>query len=956
MRFILIFIFIPFLTNAQIIINPQKPNGNEFSIVSKEKASSIFYDQTEDVLVAKVANFLADDIERVSDIRSKVVNSLAQNENIIILGTAEKSSLIKQLVDQKKLDLTAIQGAWEKFIIQTIKNPFPGVKNALIIVGSDRRGAAYGAFTLSREMGVSPWYWWADVPVKKNKNLLLKETRFVSKGPAVKYRGIFINDEAPAFRNWAKEKFGGTNHKVYEKVFELLLRNKANFIWPSMWLPTMFYIDDPLNAQTANDYGIVVSTSHHEPMTRAHNEWSVFDGGAWDYRRNKEKLRDFWRGGIERVANYESVITVGMRGDGDEGMSEETSVDLLKEIISDQRKLIEEATHKPANETPQVWAIYKEVQDYYDKGMRVPDDITALFSDDNWGNIRYLPKKADLNRKGGFGMYYHLDYVGAPTSYRWLNVSQIERVWEQMNITYSHGVKNLWIANVGDIKPMELPISFFLDYAWDPSSIQASDLPAYYQNWVRQQFGSKHVTEIAELLALYTKYNARRTPEMLTPSTYSIENYREADRIVSEYEQLVVKSKKIHADLPGSYRDAFYQLVLSPILLSSNINEMYVAAGKNRYYAERGAGAANFYAERTKELFYKDEELTRAFHEDLANGKWNHMMSQTHIGYTSWAHPPLNTMPAVSFVQLQKSPELGYLLEYGKKPSWGWLGVEAEWAFSEHMPVFDAVGDQDFYIDIINRGQGELDFELKPKQSWIKLSAKQGKTSYHEKVYVTIDWDNAPKGRAQGEIELFGAGKTLIIKVPILNERYQTAGFVENDGYVAIEANHFMPNRNKGTVMPTVVPNLGRTGSAVVLDSPIELKSPDKKSPTLQYEFTLLNAGTPTVFTYVSPTQDYKKEGGLKFAIAIDDEEPQIVNINQGEEAPDWNYPAWWSKSVADHIKEKQSKHQHLSKGKHVLKVWLLERGVVLQRFVISTNRVKPSYLGPPESKFSDVK
>ncbi|RKD13290.1 glycosyl hydrolase [Pelobium manganitolerans] len=953
MKLLSILLLLPFFATAQLIVNPEKPNGKEFAIVSNQKASCIVYDGSENILVAKVANFLADDVERVTAIRPQVVNTMTGAENIILLGTVEQSSLIKQLADQKKLDISPIRGGWEKFIVQTVKNPFPGVKNALVIVGSDRRGAAFGAFTLSQAIGVSPWYWWADVPVKKHKNLLLKETRLVSHGPAVKYRGIFINDEAPAFRNWAKEKFGGTNHKVYEKVFELLLRNKANFIWPSMWLPTMFYVDDPLNAKTANDFGIVVSTSHHEPMTRAHNEWSVFNGGAWDYQKNKEKLQEFWRGGIARVTNYESMITVGMRGDGDEGMSEETSVDLLKGIIADQRKLIEEATHKPAKETPQVWAIYKEVQDYYDKGMRVPDDITVLFSDDNWGNIRYLPKAEDLNRSGGFGMYYHLDYVGAPTSYRWLNVSQIERIWEQMNITYSHGVKNLWIANVGDIKPMELPISFFFDYAWNPSSIQAKDLPAYYKNWATEQFGAKHASEIASLLALYTKYNARRTPEMLTPNTYSVENYREADRIVAEYNLLAEKSESIYHDLPAEYRDAFYQLVLSPILLSANINEMYVAAGKNKYYAERGAGAANFYAQKTKTYFDRDEELTRAFHEDLANGKWNHMMSQTHIGYTSWAHPPLNTMPAVSFVQLQKTPELGYLLEYGRKPSWGWLGVEAEWAFSEVMPVFDAVNDQNFYIDVINRGQGELQYKLQPKQNWIKLSANSGQTQYHQKIYVSIDWERAPKGNAQGEIVLSGAGKALTIKVPILNEPARTAGFVENDGYVAIEANHFIPSKTKISNMPTVVANLGRTLSSVILDSPIKFDKPQKQSPSLQYEFTLLKSGTPTVSTYVSPTQDYKKEGGLKFAIAIDDEEPQIININEGESSPDWNYPSWWTKSVGDHIKEKQSKHKPLSAGKHILKVWLLERGVVLQRFVISTKPLKPSYLGPPESKFS---
>eukprot|EP00903_Cladosiphon_okamuranus_P000173 g173.t1 len=344
----------------------------------------------------------------------------------------------------------------------------------------------------------------------------------VSKSPSVKYRGIFINDEAPALRNWASEQFGGFNHQFYEKVFELILRNKGNYLWPAMWVPSAFASDDPENLRLADEYGIVISTSHHEPMMRAHAEWGQQGGGAWNYETNAENLRDFWRGGITRMGDYESVVTLGMRGDGDEAMSEETAVDLLQKIIADQREIITEVTEKPVTATPQVWALYKEVQDYYDKGMRVDEDIMLLFCDDNWGNIRILPKAEDLGRKGGFGIYYHFDFVGGPVSYRWLNVTQIERVWEQMNMAYDWGVKDLWLVNVGDIKPMELPISFFLDFAWDTEAIQATDLPNYYRSWARQQFGETKAEEIAEILARYTKYNARRTPEMLSPGDRGI--------------------------------------------------------------------------------------------------------------------------------------------------------------------------------------------------------------------------------------------------------------------------------------------------------------------------------------------------------------------------------------------------------------------------------------------------
>ncbi len=954
MRIILILLaFLPYLSFSQITLsNRIDRDKSSFPIVSKTDVAVILYDTSENVLVKKAVAFLAGDIEAVSGKRPAVsTKSSLQGNYPIIVATVGNNKLIDILVAKKKINLDAIRGQWERFIVQTVDNPFPGVKKALVIVGSDRRGAAYGVFTLSEKMGVSPWYWWADVAVKKSKEIYLGKCRYTSNGPAVKYRGIFINDESPAFRNWANEKFGGINHRCYEKVFELLLRNKANFLWPSMWLPTMFNVDDPLNPKVADEFGIVMSTSHHEPMMRAHNEWYLFKGGAWDYNTNKEKLKEFWRGGVRRMGNYESVVTVGMRGDGDEGMSEETAVDLLKTVIKDQRTIIADVTRKPAEETPQVWAIYKEVQDYYDKGMRVDDDITILFSDDNWGNIRYLPKKQDLDRKGGYGMYYHLDYVGSPVSYRWQNVTQIERVWEQMKVTYENGVKNLWIANVGDIKPMELPISFFMDYAWDPSSIQAKDLPKYYVNWAEQQFGGYYSKEIAELLSLYTKYNARRTPEMLTASTYSIENYREADRIVGEYNTLAVKSKNIYNQLPETYRPAFFQLVLSPIEMCANLNEMYVAAGKNKYYGERGAASANYYAERVKQLFEKDAELTKVYHQ-LEGGKWNHMMSQTHIGYTYWQHPPLNMMPAVSYVQVKKPAELGYLLEYGRRPAWGWLDVEADWAFSDALPQFNRINNPNFYIDIINRGQEELDYMVKAKNNWIKLSKEQGTTQFNEKIYVSIDWEKAPVGIATGEILISGAGKEYFVKVPIRNNLIKASGFVENNGVISIEAASFTKKFDTKDIYWAVVPNLGRTNSSIIIE-PVTAKTqtPDANSPHVEYEFFVFNGGNFTVEAFLSPTQDFKKQGGLKFALSIDDEQPQVVNMNEGEIKPDYESAGWWVKSVADHIKTRKTTH-NLKSGKHTLKIWMVDAGIVFQKFVVDAGGLKPSYLGPDESKY----
>ncbi len=938
-------LLIPLVVTAQVEVSRSKQSTKKyFPIASKELVTHILVDADENPLIARTADFLAQDVERITGRQPDVLNDLAEanSDRIIIVGTIAGSKYIGELIADKKLDVSMIDGGWEQFVVATVKSPFSGVKEALVIVGSDRRGAAYGVFTLSGQMGVSPWYWWADVPVPSSDQLWIKKGRFESKSPSVKYRGIFLNDEAPALRGWAVEKFGGFNHQFYEKVFELLLRNKANYLWPAMWVPSAFADDDPLNPQLADEYGIVISTSHHEPMMRAHAEWRRYGDGPWNYQSNKEQLQKFWKGGIERMGDDESVVTVGMRGDGDEAMSEETAVGLMQEIIADQRSIIAETTGKPVSETPQVWAIYKEVQDYYDQGMRVPEDITVLFCDDNWGNVRILPKPEDQDYQGGYGMYYHFDFVGGPVSYRWLNVTQIERVWEQMNLTYEWGVKDLWIVNVGDLKPMEFPISFFLDFAWD-ATMEPADLPAYYTNWAAQQFGTSYAQEIGEIIALYTKYNARRTPEMITPTTYSLSNYRESSRVEQEYHALLRRSEKLLELLPEAQRLAFYQLVYSPVAMCANLNQMYAAAGKNELYAAQGRASTNFYADQVKELFMYDAELSKEYHE-LNEGKWNHFMEQTHIGYTSWSNPAVNKMPEVTYIQPADYPKLGYAVEYGEEGRRSKGGV-----YSKRFAPFDPVNDQTYYLEVFNKGTKPLHYAIEA-ESWIKLSQTEGTTLYEEKVLVSIDWNNVPQGTAEGEIVINGGGQEFKIKVPLRMALSATTGFIENNGVISIDANHYSRKQDHEQVRWVEVPNLGRTGSSVTISpSNAPQQSPGEACPRLEYDFTLFSAGEVTISTFLSPLLNFKKEDGLQLAIAIDKEKPQVINIHQGETQPDWEYPDWWNKSVTDHIKKVMSVHV-LEAGQHTLKIWMVDPGLVFQRFVIDAGGLRESYLGPPES------
>ncbi|HEX8329888.1 MAG TPA: glycosyl hydrolase 115 family protein [Hymenobacter sp.] len=626
-----------------------------FTLAAAGKAAAIYASGSDWPGVLRAAKDLQADVQRVTKTQPAFSTSQPAGQEVVLIGTLGKSPLIDQLVKAKKLDVKAVAGKWETFVRQVVEQPMPGVARALVIAGSDKRGTIFGIYDLSQQIGVSPWYWWADVPVKPQTALYVVPARHTLGEPAVKYRGIFLNDEAPALSGWAKEKFGGINSKMYGHVFELILRLRGNYLWPAMW-GNAFNDDDKQSPVLADEYGIVMGTSHHEPMVRSQQEWKRFGSGAWNYQTNAKALQEFWRQGIRNMGTKESIVTVGMRGDGDEPMSEGSNIALLEKIVADQRQLIAESTGKPASQTPQLWALYKEVQDYYDNGMRVPDDVTLLLCDDNWGNLRKLPKLADKPRKGGYGIYYHFDYVGGPRNYKWLNTNPLPRIWEQMHLAKEYGADHIWIVNVGDLKPMELPISFFLDYAWNPDRIGADQVATYTRQWAAQQFGSTHAAGIADVLAKYAKYNARRKPELLDADTYSLATGEWAT-VVADYNALLARAEAINQQLPLETRDAYYQLVLHPVQACANLNELYYTVALNRQAAKAGYSTTNALAEKAKALFARDTEIKNRYHA-LAGGKWNHMMDQTHIGYTYWQQPPADKLPEVLTLPNEKATAL----------------------------------------------------------------------------------------------------------------------------------------------------------------------------------------------------------------------------------------------------------------------------------------------------------
>ena len=659
----------PILKAADKFVTFNQEGGTLALTTTQQPNFSILCADEEHKGVLMAVRNLQEDFFRVTNTRpylkigaKKQVDEGAQKLRIL-LGSFDKSPLIKQLVKAKKLDVRELKGRNEKFIITTVTNPIEGVEGeVLLIAGSDKRGTIYGIYELSCQIGISPWYWWADVPVESHKEIYIKKGVYTDGEPVVQYRGIFINDEWPCMGGWTTERYGGFNSKMYKHVYELLLRLKANFLWPAMW-SAAFYADDPMNSPLADEMGIIIGTSHHEPMARNHQEYArnrkVY--GAWNYQTNKKGIDRFFREGIERMKGKEEVVTIAMRGDGDAPMGPDTDTKLLENIVKEQRRIITEVTGKPASKTPQLWALYSEVLEYYDQGMQIPDDVMILLCDDNWGDVRRLPEPGAKRHPGGYGMYYHVDLHGAPRAYQWLNMTQIQHMWEQLYLTYTYGVDKMWILNVGDLKPNEFPTDFFLKMAWNPNAFDAGNLMDYTREFCRQQFGDEHADEAARILNLHCKYCARVTAEMLDHETYNLQS-GEFKAVTDEFLALEAHAVRQFTLLPENMHDVYKELILFPVQAMANLYEMYYAVAMNRQLAMENDLRANAWADRAEYCFRRDAELCDDYNHNIAGGKWKHMMDQTHIGYTSWDEPKGgNIMPKVIRVDasLDKAIKMG---------------------------------------------------------------------------------------------------------------------------------------------------------------------------------------------------------------------------------------------------------------------------------------------------------
>jgi hypothetical protein len=917
--------------------------------------------------------------------------SLAQPDNasaggVIIAGTIGNSNIIDGMIGSGKLNVMAIKGQWESYVSQVLDNPIPGVDRALVIAGNDRRGTIYGLYDVSEQIGVSPWYFWADVPPRQCSAVTALPTTKTQASPSIKYRGFYINDNAPALTGWVAAnypdaKYGpGYGAEFHTKVFELILRLKANYLWPagSDW-DQAFFVDDNRNQPLADEYGVVLGTSHTEPFMRTTKEWSLFGKGAWSWPTNNASVIPFMRDGAVRAKPYESVITIGMRGSGDTALSSSIETSLLENIVDTQREILAEmyGRNNTVTSIPQLWCLYKEVQGFYEEGMRVPDDVILLWSDDNFGNIRRLPNAQDKNRKGGAGVYFHLDYDGLPRNYKWHNTIQLQRTWEQMHMAYERNAREMWIVNTGDIKPVEMPLTHFFDMAYDFDTWSGPDSATAWQRmWMAKTFGESYADNITEVMNRFGQLAGRRKFELVDPSTYSVINYNEADRVLQEWSDLAKQARVLNASLPETASAAFFELVLHPVLAGQAVHEVYISSARNLIYGIQGRNTANDYAQAVLDNFAVDHDLTVEYH-SIVGGKWNHMMDQAHIGYVNWNQPKRQLSPPVRYVQTLERPysgDLGVSTEGTNASVPGDDPYHTLFSNSINILPADPFGPRR-YVDVFNIGTGAFDWNI-TGPPYVDFVDRDGTPIQNGtlapgdpdlRLFLAINWAALPHGSSNTTIKVSsstgyghqqdpfnGYGPSLLL--PLNNTAVPSGfhGFVESDATISMEAEHYSRVLNlTPNVKYTTIPWYGKTLSSVTLLPPTSPSLANaKNSSRLEYDFysfTNTTSQKPANITVIlgqglntDPTRP------LKYAIAVDNQPRKIVQYVTDQSGG--NLPVGWDVAVSNAGWTSVS-NTTITAGSHTLKLWLLEPGVVVQKIVIDLGGVRPSYLGPPESK-----
>lgn len=925
----------------------------DFPLVDAGAAVAVFVDAADDPAVIRAAGDLQADIERVSGVRPELLDTLPDRATgLVLVGTLGSSPVIDKLVDDGRLDVSHVRGRWEASVTQVVEHPVPGVERALVIAGSDRRGTIYGVYDTSERIGVSPWYWWADVPVERRDTVTLPAGRFLRREPSVRYRGVFINDEQnlTTWSHRTQEPDKNIGPETYKRIFELLLRLKANYLWPAMHPYSDFFNKYRENPELADEYGIVVGSSHPEALLRnGVHEWEPWaaehpnaDGSlpVYDYTVNPAVISDYWRARARQNAAYESSWTLGMRGLHDSALETKYAttvpekVVVMNDIIADQRRILTEEVGAAVE--PQIFIPYKEVLELYNAGVQIPDDVTLIWPDDNHGNMRQLPNDTERARSGGNGIYYHLSYWGRPKSYLWLDTTQLAKVWQELRRVYEHGVERMWIFNVGDLKSIETGLSFSMDMAWDVDRWGPDEVEDFLAEWEGRQFGRRYGREIAAIRTEYYRLAAELRPEFIAPGILSVIHHGdEAGRRMAAYHALLERVRAVAAKVPTEYADAFYELVEYPAHGAYLMNLKYYWADRNALAVRQGRGAgANRFADLALAAHADEQALTLRYNTQVAGGKWD--------GY-------INPYPS----QIPKAPGRPTVTRVPRTETSG-LGVAAEGNETgvARPLLFSSYTRDRRFVDVFNTGFLTLDWAAEAGASWVRLSASGGSLTEQTRVWVDVDWERAPEGTLDTSVTVTGGGRSVEVPVRVVNDgaraRRRARGFVEANGYVSIDAAHFEQRVARGGARWRVVRGLGRrTGAVEAVPSTAASVTSDfaSRAPELRYRVRFSSTGTFPVTVFRLPSLD--ERGYRRVAVALDDQSAAVLT---GQAVATGNRGDAWARNVEDGVEKLITTVTVAEPGEHVLRIFMVDAAIAVDQIVVDTGGLPVSYLAAPES------
>ncbi|MBN2167117.1 MAG: glycosyl hydrolase 115 family protein [Marinilabiliaceae bacterium] len=921
-------------------------------IAGSDQMATIYYSAEDALVVGKAANALSDDVQRITGLRPLVSTGVPSAAEAIIIGTIGKSPLIDSLIAKGKIDVSQIENKWEAYTASVVDNPMAGVDKALIIAGSDRRGTAFGVFALSESMGVSPWYFWGDAPVPQ-KDALFVAGSHIQSSPGVKYRGIFLNDEDWGLNPWASKTFepevGNIGPKTYATIFELLLRLHANCIWPAMheWpVPTTPFYTVPGNKEMADSFAIVISTSHHEPMMRNSHEYVTDELGEYNYWTNRDNIYNFWEERVRETAAYENIYTIGMRGRDDSGMlappgttNEQKAAKIQNEIIPDQRQMITDHVHDNPEEIPQIFIPYKETLVQYQSGLTLPDDVTMVWPDDNHGYIRQLSTASERARPGGSGVYYHLSYWGVPTSYLWFCTTPPGMTRSEMMKAWDFDAKKIWLVNVGDLKPMELGADFFLRMARNPEAFRNFDQHAYFKEWFTKTFGPSNAEAVAELLDKYYQINIVKRAEHLNRSSSGfsfVNNGDEAQKRLDEFASMVDAANAIYESLPAEQKPAFYEMVLYQMRATYYVNKRTLLAERSRLWAKQKRAGTNVLA--TEAIAAHSSLLNEVtfYNKSNANGKWDYMVNPMDPSLlSSWARETQNPFIESSYgsYTAPSTPGIGVAIEGTESPLVkGTPGM---------LPVFNRPAESQYFIDIFNTGSSQSSWTAYSDSSWVILSQTNGTDD--ARIMVSIDWESAPENcNLPATIVIESNGVQQLINLNVFNPEYLDLGSlpnaVEDNGKIVIEAENYIDRTDAGNVgwRGANRATASKDGMTILpVTAPSHSTGDLSSAASLTYQFHTFSTGPVNISTQCLPTHRITSaHAGLRFAVSLNGDTPQIIDIHANEYSAAWNLNTLRAASVGT------SSHTISEPGLQTLKIYMIDAGVVLDKMTINTSGI----------------